>query len=71
MKKIFCSIFGHHFTVSKKVTAHIREYSCVHCGHQMTTDLDGNYDDLTEKRQEINATLAQMYQRRTATLQNN
>lgn len=69
MKKIFCSIFGHHFTVSKKVTAHIREYSCVHCGHQMTTDIHGNYDELTEERQEINVTLAQMYDRRKAILE--
>lgn len=70
MKKILCSIFGHHFTISKKVTAHIREYSCVHCSHKMTTDIHGNLDILTEQRQEINATLEHMYQRRKATLQN-
>jgi hypothetical protein len=36
----------------------------------MTTDIHGNLDELTEKRQEINATLENIYQRRKATLQN-
>jgi hypothetical protein len=35
----------------------------------MTTDIHGNYDELTEERQEINASLAQMYQRRKAILE--
>ena len=66
MKKLFCSIFGHHFTVSKKVTSHIKEYSCVHCGKQVTTDVSGNLSNLTPQLREINDTLAHIYQRRHA-----
>ena len=64
MKKIFCNIFGHHYSVSKKVTGHIKEYKCVHCGRQVTTDVDGNLSALTPELQEINATLERLYQRR-------
>lgn len=64
MKKIFCNIFGHHYSVSKKVTGHIKEYKCVHCGREVTTDVDGNLSALTPELQEINETLERLYQRR-------
>lgn len=61
---IFCNFFGHHFVVSKKVTEHIKEYRCVHCGKQVTTDERGKLSPLTQKQKEINNTLEDMYQRR-------
>ncbi|MCX2718624.1 hypothetical protein [Lentiprolixibacter aurantiacus] len=64
MKKVFCSIFGHHYSVSKKVTMHIKEYKCVHCGKEVTTDVSGNLSNLTPELQEINQTLERLYQRR-------
>ena len=64
MKKIFCHIFGHHYSVSKKVTSHIKEYKCVHCGKQVTTDVTGNLSILTPERREINDTLELLYQKR-------
>ena len=64
MKKVFCSIFGHHYSVSKKVTMHIKEYKCVHCDKQVTTDVSGNLSNLTPELQEINQTLENLYQRR-------
>jgi len=64
MKKIFCNIFGHHYAVSKKVTGHIKEYKCVHCDRQVTTDVDGNLSTLTPELREINETLERLYQRR-------
>lgn len=66
MKKLFCSVFGHHFTVTKKVTSHIKEYSCVHCGKQVTTDVSGNLSNLTPQLREINDTLAHIYNKRHA-----
>lgn len=66
MKKLFCSLFGHHFSVSKKVTSHIKEYSCVHCGKQVTTDVSGNLSNLTPQLREINQTLERIYQKRHA-----
>ena len=64
MKKIFCSIFGHHYSVSRKVTSHIKEYSCVHCGKQVTTDVSGNLSLLTPQLREINETLERIYRKR-------
>lgn len=75
MKKVFsnygsrlssfcCGIFGHHYTVSKRVTLHIKEYKCTHCGNAVTTDLSGNLSSLTPERQDINNALEHLYQKR-------
>lgn len=70
MKKIFCSIFGHHYAISKKITSHIKEYKCIHCQKEVTTDVSGNLSVLTPELQDINRTLEHIYQRRhTATRQ--
>ncbi len=67
MKKLFCNIFGHHYSVSKKVTSHIKEYKCIHCQKQVTTDVSGNLSSLTPELQDINRTLEHIYQRRHST----
>ncbi|WP_036151114.1 hypothetical protein [Maribacter forsetii] len=64
MKKLFCSIFGHHYAISKKVTSHIKEYKCIHCQKEVTTDVSGNLSALTPELQDINRTLEHIYQRR-------
>ncbi|MBT8187258.1 MAG: hypothetical protein HKP38_10290 [Croceitalea sp.] len=61
---IFCNFFGHHFVVSKKVTQHIKEYRCLHCQKQVSTDERGKLSALTPQMQEINNTLEDMYQKR-------
>lgn len=67
MKKMICQIFGHHYAVSKKVTQHIKEYKCIHCNKEVTTDVDGNLSALTPELQDINRTLENIYQRRHRT----
>ena len=67
MKKLFCSVFGHHYAVSKNVTSHIKEYACIHCKKQVTTDVNGNLSTLTPQLREINQTLESIYTRRHAT----
>ena len=64
ISSFFCSLFGHHYVVSKKVTEHIKEYKCVHCQKQVTTDVSGKLSELTPQMQEINDTLEDMYQKR-------
>ncbi len=64
MKKVFCNIFGHHYTVSKKVTEHIKEYKCLHCNKEVTTDVSGNLSTLTPELEDINRTLENIYQKR-------
>lgn len=61
----FCHLFGHHYVVSKKVTQHIKEYKCVHCQQQVTTDVGGQLSDLTPQMQEINSALEDMYHKRS------
>jgi len=64
LSALCCSIFGHHYSVSKNVTLHIKEYKCVHCNKQVTTDVRGNLSVLTPELQDINNTLQDIYQKR-------
>ncbi|MFS4455227.1 hypothetical protein [Maribacter sp. 2304DJ31-5] len=64
MKKVFCNIFGHHYSISKKITSHIKEYKCIHCQKRVTTDVSGNLSTLTPELEDINRTLERIYQRR-------
>ena len=62
--KIFCDIFGHKYEVSKKVTSHVKEYTCRCCKKELTTDGDGHLTELTPKYREINKILEDIYARR-------
>lgn len=62
--KLYCSLFGHQYEVSKKVTLHVKEYTCKCCKRQLTTNSNGNLIELTPKFQEINAILEDIYTKR-------
>lgn len=62
--RLYCSVFGHNYEVSKKVTSHVKEYTCTCCKHQLTTDSNGDLIELTPKFKEINSILEAMYARR-------
>lgn len=61
---VMCSVFGHNFKVTRQVTRHIKEYECLHCKTQATTDVRGNLASLTNKRKEINQSLSELYQKK-------
>lgn len=61
---IFCHLFGHRYVVSKKITHHIKEYKCIHCKTEVTTNASGNLSMLTPELQDINNTLQDIYSRR-------
>lgn len=65
MKNIYCSIFGHQFVVSKRVTLHVNEYKCKNCNFQMTTDGKGKLTPLTPRHKEINSELERIYLKRS------
>ncbi len=69
VSKLYCSLFGHNYVTSKKVTHHIREYTCTHCGEQVTTNSRGKLEVMTPKLKEINNTLASVHQKKN--LRNN
>lgn len=62
--RFYCDIFGHNYEMSKKVTSHVKEYTCKCCKRQLTTNGNGKLTELTPKYQEINAILEEIYTRR-------
>lgn len=61
MKSVHCAIYGHDYVLSKHVTEHVKEYTCKHCQHQVTTSSNGHLTILSDKRKEINETLHRIY----------
>ena len=64
MKYFYCSLFGHNFVVTKKVTFHIKEYTCKQCNQQVTTNSKGKLTLLTPKYKEINSVLERIHRNR-------
>ncbi len=62
--KLFCSVFGHKYKVTKEVTKHIKEYTCNCCKKQLTTNGNGKLIELTPKFKEINSILETIHVRR-------
>lgn len=59
--KVYCNLFGHNYEVTKKVTYHVKEYTCSHCKKQLTTNSNGRLIELTPKFKEINSILERIY----------
>lgn len=70
MKSLYCSIFGHQYEVSKKITYHVKEYKCSHCKSQVTTNGNGGLTPLTPKYIEINSVLERIHNRRVSKIKN-
>ncbi|MDD7884628.1 hypothetical protein [Flavivirga sp. 57AJ16] len=66
--KMYCSLFGHDYLVTKKVTYHVKEYTCSHCKKQLTTNSNGQLIELTPKFKEINDILERIHASRTERL---
>ena len=66
VNKLYCSFIGHQYTMTKKVTEHIKEYTCKCCKKQLTTNADGKLTDLTPTYKEINSVLERIYQVRVS-----
>ena len=62
--KMYCNLFGHDYHVTKKVTSHVKEYTCCHCKKELTTNSNGNLTELTPKFKEINAILERIHSTR-------
>ncbi len=66
--KLYCDFFGHNYKLSKKVTNHVKEYTCKCCKKQLTTDSNGKLVELTPKYQDINSVLERIYSSRSMRL---
>lgn len=62
--RLYCNVVGHNYEMTKKVTSHVKEYTCKCCKRQLTTNGNGKLTELTPKYQEINAILEKIYSRR-------
>ena len=62
---IVCATFGHDYVVTRKITNHINEYSCCHCGKEVTDNMKGTLEVLTFKIRETNNVLASFYAKKT------
>ena len=68
--KMICVFFGHKYLMSKKVTNHVKEYTCKCCNKQLTTNSNGNLTELTPTYKEINSLLERIHKARIDKLQN-
>ncbi len=69
--KIYCGLFGHNYIVSKKITYHVKEYSCSNCKHELTTNGSGNLVELSPKFREINDILSRIHKKKITRLSRN
>jgi len=70
VKNIYCSVFGHQYVITKKITLHVNEYKCKHCSVQMTTNSKGELTPLTPKYKEINLVLRHIHNKKMAKQEN-
>ena len=64
LSSVICSTFGHNYLITRKVTQHINEYQCSHCGREMTDNYSGKIELLTHKIKKVNTTLLTYLQKR-------
>ncbi len=59
-----CTTVGHKYRVTRKVTNHINEYRCLHCGREVSENASGKLEELTQKLKSVNTTLAMFFRRK-------
>lgn len=70
LPKLYCSLFGHNYEVTKQVTYFVKEYTCKHCKRELTTNSNGNLIELTPKFREINSILERIHSSKLARIKN-
>ncbi|UAB81786.1 hypothetical protein INR76_03240 [Marixanthomonas sp. SCSIO 43207] len=61
---IVCQTIGHKYVETRKITNHISEYKCSHCGREVTENSAGKIELLTKKVKEINNNVADFFERK-------
>jgi CRISPR/Cas system-associated protein Cas10 (large subunit of type III CRISPR-Cas system) len=64
MSSLLCVAFGHDYIITRKVTNHINEYKCSHCGREVAENDTGHLEILTQKLKNTNSTLATFFQKK-------
>ena len=63
--KLYCSVIGHQYRVTKKVTNYVKEYQCTCCGKEVTNNANGMLVPLTPKLKFIHLGLEQVVFKRS------
>ncbi|MEO8774437.1 MAG: hypothetical protein ABI263_06320 [Gelidibacter sp.] len=61
MKQLYCRLFHHDNVVANDITKFVMEYTCLHCGKELTTSDQSDLIPLTDKRRETNKVLKTRY----------
>jgi len=61
---IACSVFGHNYKITRKVTDHINEYKCSNCEREFTDNLNGNLEILTSRTKKLNTIVSSFIHKR-------
>lgn len=61
---IVCQTIGHKYIESRKITNHIHEYTCKHCGREVTENPAGKIELLTHKVRMVNNNVADFFERK-------
>lgn len=64
MKNLICSLLGHDFKETRKVTDFVSEFQCIHCKKQMSTNENGALTPLTSQQKEINSLLHSVHKKK-------
>ncbi|HLV69712.1 MAG TPA: hypothetical protein VKY34_03310 [Xanthomarina sp.] len=64
MKNLICSLVGHDFKETKKVTDYVSEFQCLYCKKEMSTNGNGHLTPLTSRQKEINLVLHHVHKRK-------
>ena len=64
LTSLYCSTFGHSFTISNKITNYINEYKCKTCGQEVTNGASGDIEILTFKNKKVNACVSAFFQKK-------
>ena len=64
ISSLVCTVFGHDYIVTRKVTNHINEYRCSHCGREVAENDTGHLEVLTQKLKRTNSILATFFQKK-------
>lgn len=64
LSSVVCLTFGHDYIITRKVTNHINEYKCSHCGREVAENDTGNLEVLTNKIKHVNSCLASFFEKK-------
>lgn len=64
-----CTIIGHNYAITNKITNHINEYQCKNCGKEVADNTQGYLEELTQKQREVNKTVSRFFNKRRSVSQ--